>query len=130
LKKRKIVALVVGVVAVLAVVFVAFPVIRARAIVAAVGHLPNIPGCPFHASCVAALESGTLNPFAGSPLEGAFAAVSDTLAKVAIAFADSLYARLFAAFLVLAGIASLVAYKLYFKKLKGAANAGIPACRL
>jgi hypothetical protein len=30
---------------------------RARAIAAAVGELPNIPGCPFHASCVAALQN-------------------------------------------------------------------------
>jgi hypothetical protein len=29
---------------------------RARLIVAAVGELPNIPGCPLHESCVKALQ--------------------------------------------------------------------------
>jgi hypothetical protein len=29
---------------------------RARLIVAAVGELPNIPGCPLHESCVRALQ--------------------------------------------------------------------------
>jgi len=63
---------------------IAAPVLGAAAVLAAVGELPEIPGCPLHASCAAALESGTLNPFAGSPLEGAFAAVSvTTVAKAA-----------------------------------------------
>jgi hypothetical protein len=31
--------------------------VRARAIVAAVGELPNIPGCPLHESCVKALQA-------------------------------------------------------------------------
>ncbi|MDR3131095.1 MAG: hypothetical protein LBU18_06065 [Treponema sp.] len=31
---------------------------RARLIVAAVGELPNIPGCPLHESCVKALREG------------------------------------------------------------------------
>ena len=31
-------------------------VARARLIVAAVGELPNIPGCPLHESCVKALQ--------------------------------------------------------------------------
>jgi hypothetical protein len=30
--------------------------VRARAIVAAAGELPNIPGCPLHESCVKALQ--------------------------------------------------------------------------
>jgi len=30
---------------------------RARLIVAAVGELPNIPGCPLHESCVKALQT-------------------------------------------------------------------------
>jgi len=32
---------------------------RARLIVAAVGELPNIPGCPLHESCVKALQEET-----------------------------------------------------------------------
>jgi hypothetical protein len=31
---------------------------RAQLIVAAVGELPNIPGCPLHESCVKALQEG------------------------------------------------------------------------
>jgi hypothetical protein len=62
MKKRSIAAPVLGAAAVLAAVLLAFLVIRARAIVAAVGELPEIPGCPLHASCAAALETGTLPP--------------------------------------------------------------------
>jgi hypothetical protein len=32
---------------------------RAQLIVAMAGELPNIPGCPLHASCVKALQEGT-----------------------------------------------------------------------
>jgi hypothetical protein len=32
---------------------------RAQLIVAMVGELPNIPGCPLHESCVKALQEGT-----------------------------------------------------------------------
>ena len=32
---------------------------RAQLIVAAVGELPNIPGCPLHESCVKALQEET-----------------------------------------------------------------------
>jgi len=113
MKKRSITAPVVGAAAVLAAVLLAFPVIRARAIVAAVGELPEIPGCPLHALCAAALESGTLNPFAGSPLEGAFAAVSAALASAALTLAGALanapLTALFAGLLALAGAAALAA---------------------
>ena len=39
-----------------AVFFVVNHAARARLIVAAVGELPNIPGCPLHESCVKALQ--------------------------------------------------------------------------
>ena len=39
-----------------AVFFVINHAARARLIVAALGELPNIPGCPLHESCVKALQ--------------------------------------------------------------------------
>jgi len=54
---------------------------RARLIVAAVGELPNIPGCPLHASCVKALqqEKTLTTPLFPAVIKGLFAGAAVAL---------------------------------------------------
>lgn len=63
---------------------------RAKAIAAAVGELPSIPGCPFHESCVKALqdEEAALVPRFPAPASGGLAGLGTAaLAGAALLFA-------------------------------------------